>query len=139
MGLVYHSNYFVYFEACRSSLIRHLWKPYSQIEKDGYFLLVIEASCRYRRGAQYDDVLAVYARVAGFSATRIRFEYRIYKEGGDDLLVEGQTEHCFTDKNGKPCRMPQELKRLLANDGKHDHRKGLSGRKPRRTDGITDS
>jgi len=114
MGLVYHANYFIYFEACRSSLIRTIWKPYSQIEKDGYILLVIEASCRYWKGAGYDDLLNVYARVADFSGSRIRFEYKIYKDDDNTLLVEGITEHCFADKWGKPRRMPVELQKILS-------------------------
>ena len=114
MGLVYHANYFIFFEACRSSLIRSLWKPYSLIEEDGYVLLVIEANCRYRKGAGYDDVLNVYARVADFSGSRIRFEYKIYGNNDNKLLVEGYTEHCFADKKGKPRRIPEELKKILS-------------------------
>ncbi len=113
MGVVYHANYLIYFEACRSSLIRKLWKPYSEIERDGYLLLVIEAFCRYRKGAQYDELLDVYGRVADFSDTRIRFEYRILSAQEGTLLVEGSTEHCFTDRRGKPRRMPRELKAIL--------------------------
>ena len=114
MGVVYHSNYFVYFEACRAELIRRLWKPYSQIEKDGYLLLVIEAFCHYHRGAEYDDVLTVRARVADFSDTRIRFEYQVFRNEGEAPLVEGFTEHCFADLKGKPRRMPEELKQILS-------------------------
>jgi acyl-CoA thioester hydrolase len=113
MGVVYHANYLIYFEACRSSLIRKLWKPYAEIEQDGYLLLVIEAHCRYRKGAQYDDLLDVYARVSDFSDTRIRFEYRVLSSSEGTLLVEGSTEHCFTNRDGKPRRMPGELKAIL--------------------------
>ena len=113
MGVVYHANYFIYFEACRSDLIRNLWKPYSEIEKDGYLLLVIQTYCRYRKGAQYDDILTVCGRITEFTGTRIRFEYQIFQEDEDVILVEGFTEHCFTGKNGKPRRMPEELREIL--------------------------
>lgn len=113
MGVVYHSNYFIYFEACRSDLIRQLWKPYSQIEKDGYLLLVIEAYCRFRKGAEYDDIIAVYAKISKFTDTRLHIDYKIFREQDNAPLVEGYTVHCFADHNGKPCRMPGDLKEIL--------------------------
>ena len=113
MGVVYHANYFIYFEACRSDLIRNLWKSYFEIEEDGYRLLVIRVGCNYRKAAQYDDVLNVYGKVASFTDTRIRFEYMIFRERDNALIVEGFTEHCFADQTGKPRRMPQELKMIL--------------------------
>jgi acyl-CoA thioester hydrolase len=113
MGVVYHSNYFIYFEACRSDLIRHLWKSYYEIEKDGYRLLVIHAACRYRKAAEYDDLLNVYGKIASFTDTRLRFEYMIFRQKDDALIVDGFTEHCFADHHGKPRRMPEELKKIL--------------------------
>lgn len=113
MGVVYHSNYFIYFESCRSDLIRNLWKSYAEIEKDGYLLLVIEAGCKYYKGAGYDDLLTVYGRISDFTDVRLRFEYKIVLERDNTLLVRGFTEHCFADKNGKPCKMPEELKKRL--------------------------
>ncbi len=120
MGFVYHANYFIYFEACRSDLIRNLWRPYSELEREGYLLLVIEAGCRYRKAAEYDDVLMVYGRVSKFTEVRIRFEYKVYREKDEALIVEGFTEHCFTDQQSKPCRMPAELQRILNERCKND-------------------
>lgn len=113
MGVVYHANYFVYFESGRAELIRSIWKPYSQLEKEGLLLPILEAGCRYRKGARYDDLLTVKTRVAHFSDTRLRFEYRIFDDEGDQLLVEGFTEHCFTDLRGKPHRIPEDLRMVL--------------------------
>ncbi len=120
MGVVYHANYFIYFEACRSELIRSLWKPYSELEKEGYLLLVIDAGCRYRQAAEYDDILFVYATISKFTDVRIRFEYRIIRDSDQALIVEGYTEHCFADKKGKPCRMPPELKEILTEKYQND-------------------
>jgi len=113
MGVVYHANYFVYFESERAELIRNLWKPYSQLEKEGLLLPILEAFCRYRKGAEYDDVLTVGTRVVDLSSTRLRFEYQIYLGDETNLIAEGYTEHCFTGLDGKPRRMPEDLKRIL--------------------------
>jgi acyl-CoA thioester hydrolase len=59
MGRVYYSNFLVYFEVGRTHLIRQHWKPYSELEKDGYFLPVLEARCRYYQPVGYDDPLRI--------------------------------------------------------------------------------
>ena len=109
MGVVYHANYFAYFESGRAELIRHIWKPYSQLEKEGMILPIIEAGCRYRQGARYDDLLTVCTRVANFSGARLRFEYTIFNNTDNPPLVEGFTVHCIIDRAGRPLRLPADL------------------------------
>ena len=59
MGVVYHGNYFTWFEVGRVELCRHLGFEYKQMEsEDDTFIVVAEASCRYKRSARFDDVLA---------------------------------------------------------------------------------
>jgi len=65
-------------------------------------------------------LMDVYGRVARFTDVRIRFEYKIYRESDDILIVEGFTEHCFTNKLSKPRRMPAELKEVLEEKYKYD-------------------
>jgi acyl-CoA thioester hydrolase len=113
MGVVYHANYFIYFETGRAEMMRKLWKPYSQLEKEGWILPVIEAGCRYHRGAQYDDLLTICTRAAITSGVRLRFDYTLYRNGESAPLAEGYTVHCFTDLEGKPRRLPKELIQAL--------------------------
>jgi acyl-CoA thioester hydrolase len=113
MGVVYHANYFVYFESGRAELIRRLWKSYLEIEEGGLILPIIEAGCTYYVGAKYDDLLTVCTRLANFSGVRLRFEYSVYKSSEKCALVEGFTVHCFTDLKGKPRRIPTDLLNLL--------------------------
>lgn len=113
MGVVYHANYFAYFESGRAELIRRIWKPYAELEKAGVLLPIIEAGCRYYQGAEYDDLLTVCTRVAGFSGARLRFEYAIFKSEKNAPLAFGFTVHCFADRRGRPRRMPTELYDLL--------------------------
>ena len=113
MGVVYHANYLQYFESCRTELIRHVWKSYRGIEHGGWFLMVLEAHCRYLQSAKYDDVLIVDGTISGYTETRLRFDYQIRHQESNRLLVDGFTEHCWTDTRGKPCRMPPELKKIL--------------------------
>jgi acyl-CoA thioester hydrolase len=66
MGVAYYANYFVWCEVGRVELLRQLGFEYRQMEiEDGCHLPVVEASCRYRSPARYDDMVTVETRVAG--------------------------------------------------------------------------
>lgn len=114
MGWVYYANYYQYFEVGRTELIRRAWKPYSELEHDGFWLPVVESGCRYFHGARYDDMLRVNTRLTIPSGARIRFDYRVLRERDDALLAEGFTVHCFLTPSGKPVAVPAELRNLVA-------------------------
>ncbi len=75
MGWVYYGCYFVYFEIGRTELMRELWCPYSEIEKNGVRLPVVSTGCRFWAGARYDDLLRIVTGVSVLSAYRLRFDY----------------------------------------------------------------
>lgn len=108
MGVVYHSNYFLYFETGRTELLRAAGFAYSELEKRGLFLVVTETGCRHRAAARYDDLLQVATRVARVGKATIRFEYAVRGPGGS-LLAEGHTELASVDRDKKPIRLPDEI------------------------------
>ena len=60
MGIVYYANYLVWFELGRVELLRSLGLAYSQLEKEHECILpVVEATCRYRAPARYDDEILI--------------------------------------------------------------------------------
>ena len=60
MGVVYHSNHFIWFEVGRVELMRQLGFSYRDMEReDGRFIAVAEAKCRYRAPARYDEEVLV--------------------------------------------------------------------------------
>jgi acyl-CoA thioester hydrolase len=115
MGVVYHANYFVFFESGRAELIRRLWKSYREIEEEGLILPIVKAGCTYHHGARYDDLLTICTRMEIFSAARLRFNYSVFKSVESAPIVEGFTVHCFTDLSGKPRRIPAQITGLLEN------------------------
>ena len=99
MGIVYHSNYLVWFEVGRSELFRELELPFTQFEEQGLGLAVIEASCHYRKPSHYDDDLVIITTVEHMSSRSARFNYHVYR--GETLLAEGKTVHVFINKEGR--------------------------------------
>jgi acyl-CoA thioester hydrolase len=109
MGVVYYANYLVWFEIGRVELLRTLGLAYSQLEIDHDCILpVVEANCRYRSPARYDDEILIETRAALLRASVIKFAYRILRKAKDGeepkLLAEGDTVHvvCDDQLNKKP-------------------------------------
>jgi acyl-CoA thioester hydrolase len=109
MNIVYYANYLVWFEVGRVELLRALGFSYRQLEEDhGCILPVIEATCRYRSPARYDDQILIETRPALLRGPVLKFAYRILRkaeEGADPtLLAEGETVHvvCDSQMNKKP-------------------------------------
>ncbi len=112
MGVAYYANYFVWCEVGRVELLRQLGFEYKQMELGhGCFLPVVEASCRYRSPARYDDVVTVETRVAGLRGSVIRFAYRLLAERSGTaepaLLAEAETVHVVVDREMRKRPMPE--------------------------------
>jgi acyl-CoA thioester hydrolase len=121
MGIVYYANYLVWFELGRVELLRSLGLAYSQLEKDHKLILpVVEANCRYRAPARYDDEILIETRPALLRGSVLKFAYRILRAEGEDhkVLAEGETVHVVCDENLKRMPLPEQyataLRKLIA-------------------------
>ncbi len=112
-GVVYNANFLRYFEIGRTELMREYVCSYSEIEKLGFVLPVIECWARYKAPAFYDDLLTVETTVAEVNDLKCKFAYRVVRQGKDTdrpkLLVKGYTVHAAVTKKGKLTRLPDEI------------------------------
>ena len=114
MRVVYHGNYLTYFEEARTNLFRNIGVVYSEIEKNGTCLVVLEANIKYRRSALYDDILHVKATLAEMPSIKLKIDYEITRNDASEILVTGQTLHAFTNaESGRPIRPPQQYLELM--------------------------
>ena len=116
MGVVYHANYLSFFEIARTELIRLRGVAYSSLEEDGLRLMVTEAAMQYHAPGRYDDVLAITARLSESGPARVRFDYEVRRDGEDEVLVTGHTVLASIAEDGRPCRMPTELREIFDQD-----------------------
>lgn len=107
MGVVYHANYLVYFEEGRTELMRVAGLAYSELEAQGYRLVVTQAGVRYLAAAMYDETLSIHTRVGHVGRVRLRFDYRILRDG--DTVAEGFTELACLDVRNRPARIPENV------------------------------
>src|SRR5206468_2154546 len=108
MGVVHHTHYLTWFEVGRTELMRERGRAYAELEKEGLFMPVAEAECRYLAPARYDEEIEIETRVASASRIRVEFAYRAVRVADAKLLATGRTVHVATDPSGSPRRMSQE-------------------------------
>ena len=106
MGVVYHGNYFAWFEVGRVEMLRTLGFSYAELESvEDCVLPVVEAACRYRRPARYDEVLLLETTVKTLRGPILIFSYALYREGL--LLADGETKHVIVDRALQRRRLPE--------------------------------
>ncbi len=113
MGVVYHANYLVWFEAARGEFCRDLGVSVPAMEASGVMLPVVEARCRYKRSARYDDLIRVETVLAELKSHSLTFRYRALRDDDGALLVEGTTRHGFCDRQGRLIRCPEAYQALF--------------------------
>ena len=118
MSVVYYANYLVWFELGRVELLRSIGYAYSQLEKDHKLILpVVEANCRYKAPARYDDELLLETSIVLLRRSVMKFAYRILRQNADDaepkLLAEGESVHVVCDENMQKQPLPEDYAAAL--------------------------
>lgn len=114
MGIVHHSNYYVWFELGRSEFCRSRGFSYRDMEdKDDALLVVAESYCRYKSPAYYEDLLSIRTQVARIRSRSIVFVYEIYRAEDDTVIAEGETMHIVVNKQNKICTLPSQYEAML--------------------------
>ena len=109
MGVVYHANHFIWFEMGRVELLRQLGFSYKDMErKDGCFIAVVDAQCRYKAPVHYDDEVIVRTCLKHVREKVIRFGYELRRAETGELLAEGETMHIVADAQMKPRALPEK-------------------------------
>jgi acyl-CoA thioester hydrolase len=109
MGVVYHSNHFIWFEVGRVELMRQMGFSYRDMERDeGRYIAVAEATCRYRAPIFYDQEVLVRTRLKNVRESVVVFSYELLRADDGGLLAEGETTHIVTDSKMKVSTLPDK-------------------------------
>jgi acyl-CoA thioester hydrolase len=124
MGVVYHTHYLVWCEIGRTEYMRRAGLPYAQLEEQGIFLVVADASVRYHAPARYDDLVHVDAWIERARSRAVTFGYEIFRErvhaeAEDDgpvreKLASARTVLVALDAHGAARSLPPALVEQLA-------------------------
>src|ERR1700752_2307710 len=115
MGVVYHTNYLIWFEVGRVEFLRQLGFTYRDMEReDGCYIAVVDARCRYKVPARYDDQILVRTFFKNLRASLIHFGYEVVRELDMTLLAEGETTHIVTDAQLQRRELPEKYREAFA-------------------------
>jgi acyl-CoA thioester hydrolase len=110
MAVVYHSNYLIWFEVGRVELLRQLGFSYLEMEQDGLNLPVVEAKCRYKHPARYDDEVTIRTWIAQMRTSLLRFQYELVRKSDGRLLAEGETVHVVVGRDLKRTHLTDKYR-----------------------------
>jgi acyl-CoA thioester hydrolase len=109
MGVVYHSNFVIWFEVGRVELLRQLGFQYKEMEsEDNCHIPVVDLRVRYRAPAQYDDEIVVRTQIKNVRSSLLHFSYEIFRESDRTLLATGETMHIIVDNKLERTVLPEK-------------------------------
>ena len=107
--VVHHSVYPVWFEMGRVELLRSSGLTYKEMERLGFFFVVVDLHVRYRQPARFDDELELETSRSSQTKVTIEHSYRLTRRSDGELLTEGSTLIACVNTKGRPCRIPQVM------------------------------
>jgi len=114
MGVVYHANYFVWFEVGRVEFLRDLGFSYREMEQEeDCYIAVVDVRCRYKAPARYDDELVVRTHLKNVRESLVHFGYELVRSADGLLLAEGETTHVVIDREMKKTAIPEKYMRVF--------------------------
>ena len=113
-GVVYYANYLKFLERARSEALYTLGFTNSGLlEKYNILLIVKSCNIEYKKPAKFEDKINIISEVISFTKTSFTMKQCILRN--NELITEANVHIVIVDKNGKPSKIPEELKQKLEN------------------------
>lgn len=111
-GIVYYVNYLKYAERARTEMLRLLGREQRKMmEDDDAAFVVKRCELEYHAPARLDDALEVHTTLIDIGGASIRLNQQLKR--GEQLLAEMMFRLAVLDRNGRPARVPADVKRAL--------------------------
>jgi len=99
MGIVYHTNYGIWYEIARTKYIKDLGYSYFDMEESGIMIPVVNLNLQYSSPTYYDDNITIKTTVTRLSSAKIEFSYSAYRNNIETPVNTGISVHAFVDKD----------------------------------------
>lgn len=114
MGVVYYAKFLVWFEVGRMGLLRDVGLPYKDLSAKEVGFPVVQVRADYRAPARFEDEILIKTKVGRMGKSSLTFENEVYKLPGREILCTGYTVHVLIGADGKPVRIPDDLRTKLS-------------------------
>jgi acyl-CoA thioester hydrolase len=113
MGVAHNKNYFEWFEIGRTEYCRQKNITYKDIEAQGYYLVVVEAFCKYKNPLRYDQKFIIRVFLESITPRKLVFTYELVTKEEKKLIASGHTVHIVTNSEAKTCSFPPHIIKSL--------------------------
>ncbi|MGA8138114.1 MAG: acyl-CoA thioesterase [Pseudomonas gingeri] len=76
-------------------------------------LPVVEARCRYKHPARYDDEITIRTWIGQMRTSLLRFQYEVVRKCDGRLLAEGESVHVVVGRDLKRTHLPDKYRNTL--------------------------
>lgn len=113
-GIVYYANYLKFAERARTEMLREAGiESRSMMARDGVAFAVRRCSMDFKKPAKLDDDLSVETRIKNIGGASLVADQRV--KLGQTELVTMELKLACVSMDGRPARMPEDIKSRIAN------------------------
>ena len=112
MGIVHHSNYIRFLEEARCAFLDALDMPYSMLESLGIMIPVLGVQCDFKHHVTFNDTILIDVSIKSFNGVRLVMQYTITDKNSGNLVLTGETKHCFTNTDLKPINLKKHFQNI---------------------------
>ena len=113
MGVVYHTNYLIWFEVGRGEYMRQKGGDYADFEAQGFYLPVLEVGARFIAPARYGDLVTIRTWVEEIRSRSLTLAYEAVMQETEQVLATGHTRHICADREGHVRVIPRNMRELM--------------------------
>lgn len=98
MGVIYHGNYFRYFEEARRELLDKIAYGYLAMNDSGYMWPVIDAHVKYVKAIPFNHSIRIHARLTEWE-NRLRIDYVIFDAQSGKRMCKAHTTQVAVERD----------------------------------------
>ena len=102
MGIVHHSNYIRYMEEARCAWLENIGIPFTLLEENGITIPVLGVNVTYKHHVTFGETIIIKIFIKDYNSVRMTVGYEITNKENGQVVLNGETKHCFTNKELRP-------------------------------------
>ena len=79
--------------------------PFDLLEKNKITIPVLGVNCTYKHHVTFGDTILIKTYAKEYTGVRMTIGYEITDKKNGNIVLTGETKHCFTDSNLKPINL----------------------------------
>ena len=111
-GVVYYANYLKFLERARSEAIYKIGLTNTKLLNEDEIRIIVK-SCKidYKKPAKFEDKLKILSSIKFITKTSFTMHQIIKKD--KEIITEADIHLVVVNKHGKPCKIPEKLKKAF--------------------------